>query len=50
MRAMLSARYAEDVAKLEDLIGRDLSCWRIPASVVREAEPLLEAPRLALAA
>ena len=38
------------VAKLEDLIGRDLSCWRMPASVVCEAEPLLEAPRLALAA
>lgn len=50
MRAMLSARYAEEVAKLEDLIGRDLSCWRMPASVVCEAEPLLEAPRLALAA
>jgi hypothetical protein len=50
VRAMLGARYAEDIAKLEALIGRDLSCWRMPASVAREIEPMLETPRLALAA
>ena len=50
MRAMLSARYAEDVARLEGLIGRDLGCWRMPASVTRAPEPAHEAPRFALAA
>ena len=50
VRAMLGARYAEDIAKLEALIGRDLSCWRMPASVAREIEPMLKTPRLALAA
>ena len=48
--AMLSARYAEDVARLEGLIGRDLGRWRMPAAVTRELEPALAAPRFALAA
>lgn len=49
-RAMLSARYAEDIAKLEGLIGRNLDCWRMPASIAREPEAAFEAPRFALAA
>jgi hypothetical protein len=50
VRAMLSARYAEDVAKLERLVGRDLGCWRMPVSVTRNPEPALDAPHFALAA
>jgi hypothetical protein len=50
VRAMLSARYADDVAKLEGLIGRDLRCWHMPRAVASEPEPALAAPRFALAA
>lgn len=50
MRAMLRARYAEDVARLEGLIGRDLGCWRMPVAITREPDLASDAPRFALAA
>ncbi|MGD9510046.1 MAG: sulfotransferase [Geminicoccaceae bacterium] len=50
VRAMLSARYAEDIAKLEGLIGRDLGCWRMPDVVTREFDLAFAASRFALAA
>ncbi|MFO1046535.1 MAG: sulfotransferase [Geminicoccaceae bacterium] len=49
-RAILAERYAPDIARLEALLGQHLSAWAAPQGRSRAAEPVLDAPALALAA